>query len=104
MAISRRGVRRVRGTHFDSAQEAPSTGGVFHVPIDAPERRDGALVMADAAVIVWDERDPAVRRILALVEAKGIPVHVIGAPVKQKVKRVRGPAALEPRRRGRLPN
>jgi hypothetical protein len=36
-----------------------------------------------------------VRRVLALVERKGIPVYVIGAPVKPKVKRVRaeGPAA-----------
>jgi hypothetical protein len=62
------------------------------------------VVMADAAVVVWDDRDPGVRRILALVERKGIPVHVIGAPVKQKVKRVRDPEAPEPRRRGMLPD
>jgi len=67
----------------------------------APERRDGFLVeSADAAVVVWDDRDPAVRRVLALVERKGIPLHVIGAPVKQKVKRVRDPEEPTPTRRG----
>ena len=46
---------------------------------------------ADAAVVVWD-RDPAVRRVLALVERKGISVHVIGAPQKKpKVPRERDP-------------
>ena len=58
-------------------------------PTDAEERRDAFLVSeADAAVIVWDGRDESVRRVLALVERKGIPVHVIGAPQK-KPKTVR---------------
>src|SRR4030095_16876393 len=48
-------------------------------PVDAAERRDAFLVSeADAAVIVWKDRDPAVGRMLAMVERKGIPVHVIG--------------------------
>jgi hypothetical protein len=66
------------------------------------ERRDGVLVAsADAVVVVWDDRDPTVRRVLQLVERKGIPVH-IGAPAKQKAKRVRGPE--EPERRRVLPD
>jgi len=52
-------------------------------PANAPERRNAFLVeQADAAVVVWDERDPAVRRVLARVERKGIPVYVISAPAK----------------------
>ena len=67
-------------------------------PLDADERRDAFLVNeADAAVIVWDGRDPAVRRVLALVERKGIPVHVIGAPQKKpKVRRERDPEPPTP--------
>jgi methyl coenzyme M reductase subunit C-like uncharacterized protein (methanogenesis marker protein 7) len=69
--------------------------------VDAPEPRDAMLVaMADAAVIVWDECDPALRRVLQLVERKSIPVHVIGAPEKQKVRKVRGPEETMPTRRG----
>jgi hypothetical protein len=45
----------------------------------AIDRRDGELVaMADAAVIVWEERNPDVLRLLELVKAKGIPIHIIG--------------------------
>src|SRR4051812_27296764 len=45
----------------------------------AEERRDVLLTAgADAAVVVWDG-DPAVRRVLALTERKGVPVHVVGA-------------------------
>jgi hypothetical protein len=74
-------------------------------PVDAPERRDAMLVAsADAAVVVWDDRDPALRRVLQLVEAKGIPVHVIGAPEKQKARRVRDPEEPEPSWRGMLPD
>lgn len=70
-------------------------------PVDAVERRDAFLVeQAVAAVIVWDDRDPAVRRVLALVERKGFPVYVIGAPAKQKARNVHGPDKLSPTRRG----
>jgi hypothetical protein len=62
------------------------------------------VAMADAAVVVWDDRDPALRRILALVEAKDLPVHVIGAPVQQKVRRVRRPEESSQRRQGMLPD
>jgi hypothetical protein len=69
-------------------------------PLDAEERRDAFLVNeADAAVVVWDGRDASVRRVLALVERKGIPVHVIGAPQK-KPKTVRRKRDPEPPRRG----
>jgi hypothetical protein len=37
--------------------------------------------------VVWADRDPEVRRVLMLVERKGMPVHVIGAPKKLKVRR-----------------
>jgi hypothetical protein len=54
-------------------------------PVEAEERRDLFLVgQADAAVVVWAERDPAVRRVLALVERKGVPVHVIGGRVRER--------------------
>jgi hypothetical protein len=50
----------------------------------ADERCDAFLVNeADAAVVVWNGRDASVRRALALVQRIGIPVHVIGAPVKK---------------------
>jgi hypothetical protein len=53
-------------------------------PVDAVERRDGFLANeADAAVVVWADRDPDARRVLALVERKGVPVHVLGAPRKK---------------------
>jgi hypothetical protein len=48
-------------------------------PVDAVERRDAFLVSAaDAAVVVWDERTPELRRVLALVARRRLPVHVIG--------------------------
>jgi hypothetical protein len=37
---------------------------------------------------------------LELVERKGIPVYVIGAPVKPQVKRVLDPEEPSPTRRG----
>ena len=71
-----------------------------HFPHDADERRDAFLVNeADAAVVVWADRDPNVRRVLALVERKGIPVHVLGAPEKKlKARKAREPEP--PMRRG----
>ena len=65
----------------------------------AEERRDVGLVgQADAAVIVWDGRNLAVCRLLELVQRKGIPVHVLGAPPKKaKARRVRDPEAPAPR-------
>lgn len=62
-------------------------------PVDAVERRDAFLVNeVDAAVVVWANRDPDVGRVLALVERKGIPAHVLGAPPKKpKSRRRRGP-------------
>ena len=68
-------------------------------PVDAPERRDSFLVSSsNAAVVVWDGRAPTVRRILVLVEQKGLPVHVIGGPVrKPKARRVRDPDSPAPR-------
>ena len=54
-------------------------------PLDAEERRAAFLV---------NEADAAVRRVLALVERKGIPVHVIGRPQK-KTKVVRCERNLE---------
>jgi hypothetical protein len=53
---------------------------------------------ADAAVVVWKDRDPDVRRVLARVERKGMPVHVIGAPQK-KPRAVRRKSEPEPPRR-----
>ena len=70
-------------------------------PLDAEERRDAFLVNeADAAVVVWDGRDPSVRRMLELVERKGIPVHVIGAPQKKPRKVRREQASEVPNTRG----
>ena len=73
-------------------------------PVDAVERRDAFLVNeADAAVIVWADRDPDVRRVLALVERKGMPVHVLGGPGRKP--KVRGKSEPEPpRREGMLPD
>jgi hypothetical protein len=52
--------------------------------------RDAFLVSAaDAAVVVWDERVLNVRRVLQMVERKGLPVHVIGGLPKVKVRQVR---------------
>jgi hypothetical protein len=78
-------------------------------PVDAEERRDLFLVgQADAAVVVWADRDPAVRRVLALVERQGIPVHVLGGPVrkpaKARVKVVRVPDPEPPVTRQGMPD
>lgn len=54
-------------------------------PVDANERRDAFLVgEADAAVVVWDGRNPHVRRMLELIERRGIPIHVIGGPRERR--------------------
>jgi hypothetical protein len=72
-------------------------------PLDAVERRDAFLVNeADAAVVVWADRDPNVRRVLALVERKGIPVHVIGGPEKKPKARKARAGATEHARTSRL--
>ncbi len=62
---------------------------VERYPLEAEQRRDLLLVgESDAAVVMWDESDAGVRRVLELVERKGIPVHVIVGPrTRGKVKR-----------------
>lgn len=67
--------------------------------VAAVDRRDTELAsMAEAALVVWDDRDPAVRRLRSWVEAKGIPVHIIGGDTPQaKVKRA-APPEVESRR------
>src|SRR5579883_3019819 len=69
-------------------------------PVDAVERRDAFLVSeADAAVVVWDGRDPTVRRLSELIERRGMHVHVLGATPKNRTPgRVRDPDP--PARRG----
>jgi YspA, cpYpsA-related SLOG family len=58
----------------------------------AVEKRDAELVeLADAAVIVWAEDDPTTRKLRAMIEAKGIPVHVVGEAPKPKAKKVADP-------------
>jgi hypothetical protein len=58
-------------------------------PADAEERRDAYLAAeADAALVLWDGRDPGVQRLLALVERRGLPVHVIGRPTRPRKRRV----------------
>jgi hypothetical protein len=71
----------------------PRVADFVRFPVDAIERRDAFLVSeADAAVVVWADRDPDVRRVLALVERKGIPVHVLGGPEKKpRARRKREP-------------
>jgi hypothetical protein len=73
-------------------------------PVGAAERRDAFLVSeADAAVVVWADRDPDVNRVLELVRRRGVPVHVLGGPVrKPKVGRKSEPEP--PRREGMLPD
>jgi ABC-type sugar transport system substrate-binding protein len=67
-------------------------------PVDAADRRDAFLAAeADAAVVVWEDRAAAVRRVLALVERRGIPVHVIGGPPKPRGRRVPDPEPPPPR-------
>ena len=45
---------------------------------DAEERQAGQLVsMANAAVVVWDETSPEVYRLVAMLQARGVPVLVI---------------------------
>ena len=52
---------------------------------------------------VWAERDPEVSKVLALVQRKGIPVHVIDGP--ERKPRVRRKSEPEPpRREGMLPD
>lgn len=72
----------------------------------AVERRDAELVaLADAAVIVWDGSNSPTQKLRALVEAKGIAIHVLGEPAQSpKARRVRGAEAPEPRRKGMLPD
>jgi hypothetical protein len=73
--------------------------------VAAVDRRDAELVgRADAAVIVWDERAPAVWKLQALVEAKGIAVRVVGAPRKPNARRVRDAEAPPPRLPGMPPD
>ena len=72
--------------------------------VDTEERRDAFLVgEVDAAVVVWADRHPDVRRVLELVERGGIPVHVIGGPERKpkKARREREPEPPE-RRDGML--
>jgi hypothetical protein len=69
-------------------------------PVDAVERRDAFLVAdADAVVVVWDGRDASVRGVRELAERRGVPLHVIGDPLKKptpvrRVAELRGPGAL----------
>ena len=72
--------------------------------VDAVARRDAFLVsQVGAVVVVWDGRDPNVRRVLELVERKGLPTHVLGLrPTKAKVRRVTLPETSQPR--GMLPD
>jgi hypothetical protein len=51
---------------------------------------------ADAVVVVWDDRNPNLRRVLASVERKGIPVHLIGGPARVRARRVRAPEPPSP--------
>jgi hypothetical protein len=67
-------------------------------PVDAVDQRDAFLVgAADAAVVVWDGCDLNVQRVLALVERRGLPVHVVGGPPRVKARKVRDPEPLAPR-------
>jgi hypothetical protein len=47
-----------------------------------------SVALADAAVVVWADREPDVMRLFELVKAKGVPVHVIGGERPAKVKPV----------------
>ncbi len=70
-------------------------------PVDAVERRDAFLVAeADAVVVVWDGRDESVRRVRALAERRGVPLHVIGAPEGKRAaaRRVTDPEVPDTRR------
>ena len=51
---------------------------------------------------MWADRDPDVRRVLVLVERKGMPVRVIGGPERKPKARRR--EAEPPRREGMLPD
>ena len=64
-----------------------------HHAVAAVGRRDAELVaQAEAALIVWDDRNPAARGLRSLVEARGIPVHVIGGDTpRAKVQRTAPP-------------
>jgi len=66
--------------------------------VDALGRRDAFRVSAaDATVVVWDQRAPNPRRVLALVEKKGIPIHVLGGHPRRKVRHTEEPEE-DPRR------
>jgi hypothetical protein len=55
----------------------------------AVERRDAELVLlADAAVVVLMGNEPRVRRVLDALQARGVPVHVIGEGKPVKVKQI----------------
>jgi hypothetical protein len=92
-----------RGVPMLAASYATARGwswwhGCPTLPGSRSMRRNTFLVNeADAALVVWDGRDPTVRRVLELVERKGIPLHVIGAPPKKSARRVRI-TELPPRR------
>ena len=47
--------------------------------------------------MVWDGRDANVRRVRALVERTGLPVHVTGGPPQVKARRVRETEPPAPR-------
>jgi hypothetical protein len=50
-------------------------------PLDMRASPKSRLVgKVDAAVIVWPEIEPETKELLALIEAKGLPVHVVMPP------------------------
>lgn len=54
---------------------------VTRYPLDVRESPMKGLVgKVNAAVIVWPEVDPETMQLLALVKAKGLPVHVVELP------------------------
>jgi hypothetical protein len=52
-------------------------------PVDAEERRDAFTRERRRRGGSCVDRDPAVRRVLELVERKGTPIHVIGATERE---------------------
>ncbi len=54
---------------------------ITRYPLDVRESPLMGLVgKVDAAVIVWPGVDPETKELLALVEKKGLPVHVVQTP------------------------
>ena len=54
---------------------------ITRYPLDTRESPlVGMVGKADGAVIVWPEIDSDTKELLALVEAKGLPVHVVELP------------------------